>query len=355
MLVNIILNSSPLPIWRLPALKRGVGCLLLVLSLTPMLAMAKSTESTVDTDQSMQQGFAWLERMTDAMRTQNYRGIFVYSRGNTSSSMKVMHRFKNGVDRERLVQLDGEMGEILRTGDELVCVLPGNKVVSLDQSIPSGPFAGAFARRLMPNKAYYRISLSGEDRVAGHQAVKVAVMAKDANRYSYVLWLEKPSGLLLRSHLINAKGEVLEQFNYTSLELDATISDAELESKNIGEAYSHESVPSIRGGKDWTAKVDWRIGWLPDGFMSVNKAVQSGDGLQSSNVQVFTDGLASFSVFIESPSDNSMPEGATVIGATVAYAHRLQWQDQEYRVTVVGEVPIKTAIHVAKQVVPNAH
>lgn len=329
--------------------------LLLAPSVKAVAAISGNSASNSPSFQSNRSGEAWLERMALAMQTQSYRGVFVYTRGEISSSMKVIHRYKNGEDREKLVQLDGEMGEILRTGDEVVCVLPGNRVVSLEQSIPSGPFAGAFARTLMPKKEHYLITVEGEGRIAGHQAVKIAVMAKDSYRYNYLLWLEKESGLLLKSSLINTKGDVLEQFHYTSLELADNISDAELDPNNMGDVYSHESLPSIQASSDWPAKMQWRIGWLPSGFMPVNKGLSGKGVISSSNVQVFTDGLASFSVFIEKPGKGSMPEGASVVGATVAYAHRLQWNDHDYMVTVVGEVPIAAAMKIAEKVVPDVN
>lgn len=331
-------------------------CFLLLLPVVKaMAAIADSPERSSISTLSQMSGEAWLERMAVAMQTQSYRGVFVYSRGDVSSSMKVIHRYKDGEDREKLVQLDGEMGEIMRNGDEVVCVLPGNRVVSLEQSIPSGPFAGAFARTLMPKKEHYHITVEGEDRIAGHKSVKIAVMAKDSYRYNYLLWLEQDSGLLLKSALINADGKVLEQFHYTSLELADNISDAELEPNNAGDVYTHESLPSIQSSSDWPAKMEWRIDWLPEGFMPVNKGLSGQGVVSSSNVQVFTDGLASFSVFIEKPGKGNMPEGVSVIGATVAYARRLQWKDHDYMVTIVGEVPIAAAMRIAEQVVPDVH
>lgn len=341
--------------WQQSLFQVCLCALLLLTGFKAVAAIADNPESKTLSSSSQLSGEAWLERMAVAMQTQSYRGVFVYSRGDISSSMKVIHRYKDGEDREKLVQLDGEMGEILRTGDEVVCVLPGNRVVSLEQSIPSGPFAGAFARTLMPKKEHYLITVEGQDRIAGHQAVKVAVMAKDSYRYNYLLWLEKESGLLLKSALIDTNGEVLEQFHYTSLELAENISDAELDPNNIGDVYSHESLPSIQTSNDWPAKMEWRLDWLPDGFMPVNKGL-SGQGIvSSSNVQVFTDGLASFSVFIEKPSEGNMPEGVSVIGATVAYAHRLKWREHDYMVTVIGEVPIAAAMKIAEQVVPDTN
>ena len=306
-----------------------------------------------------QQGFAsteadeWLEHMVSAMKTQSYRGVFVYSRGDIFSSMNVIHRYKDGVERERLVQLDGEMGEILRTDDKVVCILPGNREISLEQSIPAGPFAGAFSQTLMPDKNHYTVEIKGEGRVAGLSAVKIAVMAKDTYRYSYLLWLEKTSGLLLKSLLLDEHGQTLELFHYTSIELVDNITDAELQpNKKAGVVFSHEQVPAVKASKEWPEAMVWKIGWLPQGFMRLN-AGDDGVVLKPSHIQVFSDGLASFSVFIESPGKGNMPEGKLAVGATVAYVHRLKWKRHDYMVTVVGEVPFTTAMKVAETVVPE--
>ena len=301
----------------------------------------------------------WLENMASVMRTQNYRGVFVYSRGGMPSSMKIIHRYKEGIERERLVQLDGEMGEILRTDNKVVCILPGNREISLEQSIPAGPFAGAFARTLMPDKDHYTVSIKGEDRVAGLSAVKIAVMAKDTYRYSYLLWLEKSSGLLLKSLLLNEQGQTLELFHYTFIELVDSIADTELQAdKKAGVVFSHEQVPAIKVAEEWPAAMNWNVGWLPQGFMRLNPENNADNNdreamLQPSHIQAFSDGLASFSVFIEALGEGNMPEGASVVGATVAYAHQLEWQRHKYMVTVVGEVPVTTAMKVAETIHPE--
>ena len=307
-----------------------------------------------------QQGFAsteadeWLENMASVMKTQSYRGVFVYNRGNISSSMKVIHRYKDGVERERLVQLDGEMGEILRTDDKVICILPGNREISLEQSIPAGPFAGAFSRTLMPDKDHYTVAIKGEDRVAGLSAVKIAVTAKDTYRYSYLLWLEKTSGLLVKSLLLNEHGQTLELFHYTSIELADNITDEELQAdKKAGVVFSHEQVPAIKAPREWAETMNWRVGWLPQGFIRLNADNEDGAVLQPSHIQAFSDGFASFSVFIEALGEGNMPEGASTVGATVAYAHRLKWQRHDYMVTVVGEVPVTTAMKVAETIAPE--
>src|SRR5690554_1468744 len=82
----------------------------------------------------------WLERLGPALNMTSYRGVFVYARGSSVHSMQIAHRFHEGVVEERLVLQDGGSGEIVRRGMNVVCVLPVQGRVQLEQVIPSGPF-----------------------------------------------------------------------------------------------------------------------------------------------------------------------------------------------------------------------
>ena len=54
----------------------------------------------------------WLSKMQVAAIEANYKGTFVFSRGPMSSSVRVVHRFKDGFEEERLTQLDGQQGAV---------------------------------------------------------------------------------------------------------------------------------------------------------------------------------------------------------------------------------------------------
>ena len=99
---------------------------------------------------SSEEALQWLSKMQTAMQHQNYEGVLVYDRGAAMSSLRILHRYKDGREQERIIQLDGEKGEVLRDGQDVSCVLPGNKLVQLDQPAAQGPFSGAFAKKLMP-------------------------------------------------------------------------------------------------------------------------------------------------------------------------------------------------------------
>lgn len=292
------------------------------------------------------QASQWLERLAPALNTTSYRGVFVYARGDRVHSMRIAHRFRNGMVHERLVLQDGGDGEIVRKGMNVVCVLPRHGEVRLDQVIPSGPFAEAYANELVPVSRWYKAELVGEDRVAGYDAVIIALTAKDPHRYNHRLWLEKASGLLVKSHVGEPRGKVLEHFQFTSLEITDDLADSEFEIQTKGREVTHnlEQEPSSEPVHSSVMK-GWDLGWQPPGFVPA-AAPRSGPG----RAIAFSDGLAAFSVFVEPEGAVRMPVGASRIGATTVYMRELDAGNGRFLVTVVGEVPPKTARKVAESV-----
>ncbi|OZG70689.1 transcriptional regulator [Hahella sp. CCB-MM4] len=288
----------------------------------------------------------WLAMMVEARKNESYTGTFVYSRGDEMSSMRVAHRLKNGLEQERLVALDGEPREIVRNGEHVVCIFPGNEQVELEQALPSSPFAAGITGDIAPLASVYSISVAGAERLAGHEVVKVALMAKDAFRYSYLLWLEKRTGLLVKSMLTGKKGEVLERFQFTELSIGGDISEKEFIELKPGELTRHQEAV------EKPIPHAWEPGWLPDGFSPAPYVSKTNHIMpEKSRSRVYTDGLTLFSVFVEPMADAGMPEGASKMGATSAYSRYLDIENERYVVTVVGEVPIETV----KKVADNMH
>ncbi|OEY68017.1 transcriptional regulator [Marinobacter sp. X15-166B] len=286
----------------------------------------------------------WLARLAPALNMTTYRGVFVYARGDRVNTMQVAHRYHQGQVEERLVQQDGANGEIVRKGMRVVCVLPDHGHIQLDEVIPSGPFAEAFSRQLTPVNRWYQPQLQGEGRVAGHQTVVIALKAKDPHRYSYQLWLEKQTGLLVKSYVRSRTGEVLESFQFTQLEIVDQLPDSEFEVQSAGREVQKRQLdqPARSLAPRMTG---WTLGWQPEGFMPAATPRAA-----SSQAVAFSDGLAAFSVFVESVGQLAMPTGASRIGATTAYMRSLQTAGTGFLVTVVGEIPPETAMQVAESV-----
>jgi len=323
---------------RLADMWQRIGLLLLGFFVLSALANATTAQE--------RSAYDWLQTMQKASQEVNYRGVFMFSRGDMSSSVRVVHRFQDGMVEERLKQLDGAMGEIIRHGSEVMCVFPDNRVVQIEKDTFANKLVSALSG-YMPDHNHYDLTVEEKTRLVDRHVVKLMITARDSHRYSYALWLDIETGLLLKSSILNKQGESLEHFQFSQIEFPETISDRELQPMNPGEKIEHEMIPAVTVDRAWPEAMYWKSEWVPPGF---EKVTRSGSG--AGNVMFFSDGLATYSVFVEPADADRMPEGASMVGATVAYSHSLKADGHAYGVTVMGEVPPMTAMMIAESIKP---
>lgn len=292
----------------------------------------------------------WLDFMNHAFMDASYDGIFSYFSGNDLSTLRVIHTVTNGVQRERLIHLNGAPREIVRTGDKVACILqPGDEILALESSIPSGPFARAFAKAFEGASDHYRMSLHGVDRVANREAMRVAVMPRDAERYGFRLWIDRDSGLLLRSELMDARGKKLEIFQFATLNVGGTISEQDL----TPDTHDGALTSRMELGPTQTPPpqlVEWQAGWVPDGFTMASSDIRRTPSTsQAVNTMMYSDGLAAFSIFVEAMPEAGAANLISRSGATVAVTLTLDAGSNQgnHLVTVVGEIPTATAQKIA--------
>ena len=283
----------------------------------------------------------WLTRLGRAEQQQSFQGTFIYERNGSFSTHDIWHRVQNGQVRERLLQLDGSAQEVLRVDGRTQCV-SGTLVAGLGGS-PDSP-----SRTLDPQKlkAFYELAVIGKSRVAGRNAVIVSVTPRDQYRYGFELHLDRETALPLKSLLLNDQGQLLERFQFTQLNTSVP-DDRDLQP-------SGECTPvAVTSAKAPEVEVpqDWRLDWLPPGFQLVNSSAH-----KDSHTKVivsslmYDDGLARFSVFLETLNGATVTETRTQLGPTVAVSRRLNTLEGEVMVTVVGEIPIGTAERIALSV-----
>lgn len=329
------------------SLGQRVGMLLLVLGGFP-LGHAQSGQDL-------------LGRMNDAFINLSYDGVFSYFSGNDLASLRVVHKVIEGVQRERLVHLNGAPREIVRHGEEVACiVMPGDDLIALEKSIPAGPFARAFVRQFDRISDTYSVDEFGEGRIAGRVATRVAVSPKDEHRYGYRLWLDRETALLLRSELVDHEGNKLEIFMFNHVLLGDAVDDTALEPEDAtGSMISHLTLQPPGGEWQPQAQVPepvasndyWQTRWLPPGFeMATADLRQKPASGQSVNSLMYTDGLAAFSIFIEPMPAKGASSMVSKNGATVAVTHRVDSVDGFFLVTLVGEIPLPTAQEIIKTV-----
>ena len=206
------------------------------------------------------------------------------------------------------------------------------------------------ARVLDPLKLmnWYDLSVAGQSRVAGRDVVIVTLRPRDQHRYAFELHLDKETALPLKSLLINDKEQLLERFQFTRLDTRDVPDDAELKASANCHPVAQAAVPAHE------AVAGWRSEWLPPGFELVNSSVRKdADGKHSVSSLMYDDGLARFSVFLEALDGAGGFDTRTQLGPTVAVSRQLTTPKGEMMVTVVGEIPIGTAEHVALSMRPQ--
>ncbi len=297
------------------------------------------------------QAAAWFMRMSEAFQSQNYDGIFVYSHGNNMETMRIVHRNLNGHEKERIVRMDGSRHELIRDGDQVICVHSADWEGDINHRIPAGPFAKSFVRDVTSLGESYDLTMAEEDRVAGRDAISLVISPKDNYRYGYRVWLDKETGLLLKTVLLY-RGKVLERFQFTRLNIAEAIPDDALAIGIEGELQVHYPMLTQPPEVVEPKQSAWKLAWTPAGFVMRMEGIRRDFGGDSqASTLTYTDGLAAFSVFIEKIGNQKFESMVAQQGATVAVSAKTP--DNHY-VTVVGEVPLPTAKRLLESVVLNS-
>lgn len=286
----------------------------------------------------------WLERMMDAVQHLSYQGTFIYLHDNQLEAMRIVHSVENDRVRESLTSLNGAPREVMRDADSVTCVIPESNQVSVDKRPPSDKFLNILPDELAQLEDHYAFLDLGESRIADHKARLVGIVPKDRLRYGYRFFLDEDTGLPLKSDLLNERGELVEQTMFTELQVGVA---------EISDPYHRQSLFTyqLKNNTDTEENLlddddsRWNFLHLPSGFrLSLKHHLPDPEGLAPIEQYVFTDGLGSLSVFVESASTTESLNGASRLGAINAWGGPVAG----YHVTAVGEVPAVTLLGVVQ-------
>lgn len=294
----------------------------------------------------------WLGRMAAAGQRLNYSGTFTYQSGNRSETSRIAHLRDGAGEFERLETLDGSPREVIRNNGEVRCVLPAQKTVIIDQAGSRRAFPSRLAEAWMNLGESYRIRRGDVSRVAGLEAQQIVLEPKDDLRYGYILWADMQSGLLLKSRMVNERGETIEQFAFNEVKIGGDLDRGLLKSRFNVEQGAGWQVVNARGNELRRGDEGWAIKAAVPGFHQTSAVrrqmgVNGGETVQL----VFSDGLAAVSVFIEpmdSAAEHKLTPGTFESGPINLYKRVVG----NHFVTALGEVPPRTVQRLAEAVEP---
>lgn len=277
-------------------------------------------------------GLALLNRIAQGSRVLTYSGTFVYRSGGRVDTSRIVRAFNNGVEMEKIEALDGSPREVFRVGSDVKCFFPEERLLIVESRSKQREFPALLPTGLGSLPEHYAIRTGGLGRVAGVMSRAVLLEPRDELRYGHEFWMDVASGLLLKANLIGANGETLESFAFTQVKIGGPLDQDALKPGFDSERVRVQQVRTVELKPD---DIGWSFRSLP-GFRKVAamKRQAAPDKPESVHV-VFSDGLASISVFIE--PGGSVSEADTQ--ATVGPVNVFRRQIGEHRVVVMGEVP----------------
>ncbi len=321
--------------------------------------------------------FDMLKRMSDADRNQSYQGTFILRKSDNLSTLRVTHGVNENSAWESIEMLNGEPKKVLRYNNRVITVFPDQELITIRHTGKTRSLHLQLPKNIEQLELFYSLNRLSDDRIANRQTLVVELLPKDQYRYGYRYWIDKDTGMLLRCDLVveddDKEKKVIEQMMFVSLDYldDAPAPPFDLEQfAQYRQQVLDEPVVDVMQ----SSQQHWVVNALPDGFMLTQSTMRysqplvaaSNDSPANSSGNsstfssetaisktsppdllhlVFSDGLASVSIFIEKNQGlKKHLQGAASMGAVNAFGLSVG----DYFVTAVGEVPIKTVESMAQ-------
>ena len=292
----------------------------------------------------------WLERMNHALTTLNYDGTFAHWEGGRVEMLRIIHRVENGAVSERLVSLDGSGREFIRTGSSLACYLPDKHVVLVEHTPAKASLLSGFPAINDQTAHFYDIREVARMRFNQRSTHLITVMPRDQYRYGYRLWIDDSTAMPLKTQLCDAQGDVIEQIVFANLKVRSHIPDSAFRPaiSTAGFQWLRNDSPPDNPALSRNGTV-WSADHLPPGFHMTVRAAQIMPGSPGPvDHLVFTDGLASVSVFVETTHiEVTHGQAPLMESARVGSSYAFSTVVDGHKVTAVGEVPAATVRSIA--------
>ncbi|HEV2267815.1 MAG TPA: MucB/RseB C-terminal domain-containing protein [Steroidobacteraceae bacterium] len=294
----------------------------------------------------------WLERMNHALTTLNYDGTFAHWEGGKVEMLRIIHRVADGTVSERLVSLDGSGREFIRTGASLTCYLPDKHVVLVESTPAKVSLLSGFPAIDAQTARFYDIKEVARMRFNRRSTHLITVMPRDQYRYGYRLWIDDSTAMPLKTQLCDANGNVIEQVVFANLKVRSHIPDSAFRPSisTTGFQWLRNDSGPLKETVAPGGSVVWNADHLPPGFHMTVRAAQTMPGSPGPvDHLVFTDGLASVSVFVETHVQTTSGQ-AVLESARVGSSYAFSTVVDGHKVTAVGEVPPQTVRFIADSV-----
>src|SRR5207245_718235 len=149
--------------------------------------------------------------------------------------------------------------------DEVACFFPEAKAVQLEPRSARSFYPSLLPTQLATLRQNYYFRKAEQARIAGLEAQAYLFEPKDNLRYAQKLWADIGSGLLLKARMLNEKNELIEQFMFSDLQLNAKL-DREAVKPSYASTTPGWQVSSVDAGIGAVHNTGWQVKNPPPGF-----------------------------------------------------------------------------------------
>ncbi|MGB2740825.1 MAG: MucB/RseB C-terminal domain-containing protein [Cognaticolwellia sp.] len=313
------------------------------MKLIPSLLLLVTISTSVAANEN-EQAEPWLERLAKSMQTLNFSTSFVVVKNNQAEPYHWFHGVdENGSELEIFSLLNGPRRDVLRKKNIVSYIEPELPPYSVTSQQISGPIPAVLRDGATQLAQTYDFISVGRSRVLGRPAQLIRIVSKDQNRYGHWLWLDQKTGMLLKLALITRTGQLLEQIQFTHLDITDDLSDSL-------QQLQQATLPSVIEIPDGYQEqiLQWDVKWLPAGFKRRNANRHRISATKKPvEFMLFNDGLVDVSVYVSPSDEHQRATDFVMDGATVV----LNQVVNGFEVSVVGKIPAKTAKAIADSVV----
>lgn len=286
-----------------------------------------------------------LQKTASAARQLNYQGVFLYQNGGQLRSVQITHMNTGGQEMTRSLVMDGSTPrEVYSQGENVVIFHPYQQKVLVERRRGQNLFPAMLPADMTLLKASYNAAQAGNDNIAGRAAYIVELVPKDTYRYRYRVWVDTETGLLLKMTLSSSDNIPLEQIGFTQLNMiGASDADSVQPKIDMSKQYVMQDEQPVQHVDN-----EWVVTQLPPGYRQIDHVARVVPGKSAPvNQIIFSDGIASVSLFIEPMAKGMRPKtGSKLMGSTNMCAHVVEG----HQVIVVGEVPAETVRQISRSV-----
>ena len=286
-----------------------------------------------------------LNKMGKAVQTSDYQIHFVsQDKEQFASTFEYNHlgAAKKENISAQLLYLEGPAKEIILHNNTTSYFQPDNPSFSIASSRITEAFPDVIYNDFNSLVSIYDFILLGKTRTANRGAQLVKIIAKDKDRYSYVIWIDDETYLPLRIDLINDDNDIVNQFKVVDI-------DTNFDAQKFKNYIGNQSYPILLSIEKENNLLDaWRLAWLPKGFKEI---AAYNVNFYSSDIatKLFSDGVFSFTVNVSleqaSQSNQLIQQGGRTIFSTNL---------GNKNIIIIGNLPEATIERIAQNIVEKS-